>query len=217
MILEDLIIRFRLANYQIFLVGFLYGLFPTAFLTGNLFNQRIYWGITVAGINLGTLFVIGILAWGVMQGIISLYFANRLEKRDWSHPQMGIIGWIVVILFQLIIIAIAQLNPITPRGPIMSYIIVVLLIIICVGLFIKTIKISRPQPQPFQPSKVLDFVAFGSVILFLILGTFFISGDIIVTSQPLNQLATIIENIWVFFCGGIFFLYRFWKKSDVTV
>lgn len=63
----------------------------------------------------------------------------------------------------------------------------------------------------------MDILAFGSVVLFLILGTFFAFGPTIVTSQPLNLLAVTLENIWVFLYGIMFFVYRFWKRSDVTV
>ncbi|MBU7046978.1 MAG: hypothetical protein HXS54_11145 [Theionarchaea archaeon] len=63
----------------------------------------------------------------------------------------------------------------------------------------------------------MDILAVGSVILFLFNGTFLASGPQIVTSQPLNLWAATIENIWVFICGIVFFLYRLWKGSDVVV
>ena len=109
--LEDLIVRLKLTNYQILLTAFLYGLFPTAFLTGNLFNRDIYGGIIVAGINVGTVVIIGILAWGVVQGMITLYLANRLSPRDWDHPKMGRAGWALAVVYQLVVTAIAQFNP----------------------------------------------------------------------------------------------------------
>ena len=216
-ILEDLIVRFNLKNYQIFLVAFFYGLLPTAFLTGNLFNQNIYYGLVLADVNFGTVIVIGILAWGVVQGMITLYLANRLIPRDWSHPRMGKIGWIVAILFQVFAMGVAHLNPVTPRGTVLGYLVLGVLLVISAGLFMRSLKTSRSEPQVFQPSVVMDVLAFGSIILFLILGTFFVSGDVIITSQSLNELAVRIENYWVFFCGIVFFSYRFWKKSDITV
>ncbi|KYK32633.1 MAG: hypothetical protein HXS46_04565 [Theionarchaea archaeon] len=215
--LEDLIVRFRLKNYQIFLCAFLYGLFPIAFLTGNLFNTNVYSGIMLAGVNMGTLIIIGILAWGVVQGIITLYFANRLQTRDWNHPRMGKVGWTSAVLYQLLVMIYAHRNPVTPRGTPLGYLVFGLLVIVAVTLFIRSLKIPKPSIQPFQPSKFMDFLAFGSVAIFFILGTFFISGAQIVTSQPLNLLAVTLENIWVIFCGLTFFIYRLQKKSDVVV
>lgn len=215
--LEDLIVRFKLTNCQIFIIAFLYGLFPTAFLTGNLFNQNIYWGVVVGGINLGTLLIIGILAWGVMQGMITLYFANRLVKRDWNHPRMGKVGWSAVILYQIIVMLLALRNPVTPRGTVLGYSVFALITIVGAILFIMSLKSTRGQIRSFQSSKVMDFLAFGSVILFLILGTFFVSESKVVTSQPLNQLAVMLENFWAIFCGVVFFLYRAVKGSEVVV
>lgn len=84
-------------------------------------------------------------------------------------------------------------------------------------LLMRSLKTPRPQIGAFQSSRIMDFLAFGSVIIFLMLGTFFVSGPTIVTSQPLNLVAVTIENIWVFICGVAFFLYRFWKRFDVVV
>jgi hypothetical protein len=215
--LEDLIVRFRLKNYQIFLCAFLYGLFPIAFLTGNLFSTRVYSGIMVAGVNIGTLFIVGILAWGVVQGIVTLYLANRLQPRDWNHPRMGKVGWALAVLYQAVVMIYAHQNPVTPRGTVTGYLSFAVLVIVAAVLFIRSLKTPGPSPRPFQPLKVMDFLAFGSIAIFLVLGTLFVSGDKIVTSQPLNLLAVTLENIWVFICGVIFFFYRLQKKSDVVV
>jgi hypothetical protein len=215
--LEDLIVRFRLRNYQIFLVAFLYGLFPIAFLTGNLFNTDVYWGIIVAGVNVGTVLIIGVLAWGVVQGIVTLYFANRIQARDWDHPRMGKVGWTLAVAYQVGVMMYAHQNPVTPRGTPVGYLVFGVLVLVVAALFMRSLKTPNAPIQPFQPIVLMDFLAFGSVFLFLVLGTFFISGEQIVTSQPLNLLAVTIENIWVFFCGVAFFVYRLQKKSDVVV
>jgi hypothetical protein len=215
--LEDLIVRFKLTNYQVFLAAFLYGLFPIAFLTGNLFNRNIYGGIIIAGVNVGTVIVVGILAWGVVQGMVTLYLANRLSPRDWDHPRMGGTGWALAIGYQLVVMFVARFNPQTPRGDLTGYLVLGMLVVGTAILLFKSVRSSRPPVRPFRPSSVMDFLAFGSVILFLLLGTLFAFGPTIVTSQPLNVLAVTLENIWVVFCGIVFFVYRFWKGSDVTV
>ena len=215
--LEDLIVRLKLTNYQIFLAAFLYGLFPTAFLTGNLFNRDIYGSIVVAGVNIGTVVVIGILAWGVVQGMITLYLANRLSPRDWDHSKMGRAGWASIVVYQLAVMVIAHSNPRRPQGTPSGYLLCGMLVVVAATLLFKSVRSSRPQVRPFRPSRVMDFLAFGSVIVFLILGTFYAFGPTVVTSQPLNLFAVTLENIWVFFCGIVFFVYWFWKRSDVTV
>lgn len=215
--LEDLMVRFKLSNKQTVLTAFLYGLFPTAFFTGNLFNPSVYWGITLAGVNLGALIIIGIFAWGILQGIVTLYFANRLCARDWNHPKMGKFGWVVAIIYQLLMIVVAQKNPRVPRGLPISYLFLGLLIIIAAALFIGSLKRYKPEIYPFKPSPLMDFLAFGSVALFLTLGTFFIHGPRVITSQPLNQMAVVIESLWTVLVGFIFFFYRYRKRLEVMV
>ncbi len=112
---------------------------------------------------------------------------------------------------------VARINPQTPRGNLLGYLGYGILVVGAASLLFRSVKSSRPQVRPFQPSRVMDFLAFGSVILFLLLGTLFAFGPTIVTSQPLNVFAVTLENIWVFLCGIVFFVYRFWKGSDVTV
>ena len=214
--LEDLIVRYKLKNYQIFVTAFLYGLFPIAFLTGNLFNPRVYAGFMVAGVNLGTVLVIGILAWGVVQGMVTLYLANRIWPRDWNHPKMGKSGWALALLYQAVVMVLASRNPVTPRGTPVGYLVFGVLVVVAALLLMRSLKIPG-EIQMFQPSRVMDILAVGSVILFLFNGTFLASGPQIVTSQPLNLWAVTIENIWVFICGIVFFLYRLWKGSDVVV
>jgi hypothetical protein len=215
--LEDLIVRHHLTNYQLFLIAFLYGLLPTAFLTGNLFNTKIYWGIVVAGVNVGTVFIIGILAWGVVQGMITLYLANRLSLRDWDHPKMGPIGWVACTVYQIAILAYARANPVTPRGTIIGYVTLVILVIAPAVLLVWSLRSSRGKAHPFRPSIVMDILAFGSVYVYLASGTCLAFGPQIVTSQPLNELAVKLENVWVFVSGLVFFPYRLIKRSDVTV
>ena len=215
--LEDLIVRFRMKNYEIFLTAFIYGMFPITFLTSNLFHPSIYKGIFFLGVNWGVVFIIGILAWGVMQGIVTLYLANRLVKRDWKHARMSAVGWCVAIGYHLAIAYASLSNPVKPKGEALGYLVIGVVVLIVLGLLVKSLKSPRPSIQPFQTSKVMDFLAFGSVIIFLVLGTFLISKAKIVTSQPLNMLAVTLENYWVFLCAIIFFVYRFARKKDIVV
>jgi len=152
-----------------------------------------------------------------MQSIITLYFANRICKRDWNHPKMGKLGWGIAIAFILLISVIATRNTIKPDGTFIGYLVAAVITCIAIALLVQSLKKPRPTPQTFQPSKIMDFLAFGSVALFLFLGTFVVSGEKIVTSQPINLLAAHIENYWLFICCAIYFIYRYTKKKDVTV
>lgn len=213
--LEDLMVRYNLKNLQLALIAFFYGFVPEIFLTGNLFNREIYAGYLFLGLNMGTIFIINFFAWGIMQSIVTFYFANRIQVRDWNHPRMGYFGWGLCIGYQVLVILMSRFNPYRPHGAPLSYVVAILLMVFVAILFIKSLE-KKEKIVHFQPSLVMDVFAFGSVLLFLILGTF-IHGPQIITSQPLNETAAVIENVWVIFVGISFLVYRVYKGSDVTV
>jgi hypothetical protein len=130
---------------------------------------------------------------------------------------MGVVGWAIAISYQSLMIILARSNPLTPHGTPIGHLSLGLLILASGALFIKSIKDNKQGIHSFEPSKIMDFLAIGSVILFLVLGTFFTSDPLIVASQLLNLTAVVIENIWVLFCALAFFVYRFRKGSDVAV
>lgn len=214
--IEDLIVRYKLKNYQIALAACFYGFIPEMFLTGNLFNQAAYFGIIFFGVNVGTVVFINFFAWGIMQSIVTLYFANRIQVRDWNHPRMGKVGWVLCIGYQVLVAAAAWSNPVRPRGAPLAYVTALVLMVIVAALFIRSLSKKEEKPWHFEPSCVMDVCAFGSVILFLVLGTF-VQGPKIVTSQPLNHNAVVLENLWVVAVGIIYLIYRWYKGSDVTV
>ena len=217
-VLEDLIVRFKLSNYQILLVAFLFGIIPEAFLTGNLFNPEIYWGgIGFFGVNWVTVIVINIFAWGIMQSIVAMYLANRISPRDWSHPRMGLFGWVLSMVYMIVVVILAQGNQVTPRGDAVGFIIAGGLALVALSFLLISLKKHKPVIPEFRILPIMDFFAFGSVALFVVLGTFIAGGVSIVTSRPLNKMAIVVEHLWLFFVGGAFIWYRLRKRSDVVV
>jgi hypothetical protein len=215
---EDLMARFRLNNFQIVLFGMIYGTLPEAFLTGNLFNRSIFWGFTVAGVNVGSLILISLCAWGVLQGNITFYFANRFRERDWGHSKMGVFGWSAAILFQLIMIILAWRNPVTPRGTAAGYIFLIATEVTLLSVFVFTLRRHRHEKtSAFVSLPTMDVLAFVSVGLFLVLGTFFSHGETIVTSRALNRGPVVVEMTWTIIVATVFFLYRILRKQEIRV
>lgn len=215
--LEDLIVRSKLKNYQLVLAAFLYGIFPIAFGSRDLFKNPQF-----LGINWLNLFYIGFLWWGILQTLFAFYFANRLVRRDWQHPRMSRLGWSLAIGYNLVVFLIFQFSkPPINKPPLVSYFVFGLIAIVTAIFLWQDIKKTRKrEPWNFEPSPVLDFLSFGSLILFLSVGTFVsTSGALIyVASSFFNPLAIRIGNIWTIIYTIIFLAYRFLvRRKEITV
>jgi len=215
--LEDMMVRHKLTNFQVFLVAASWGTLVEAFVTGNLYNPNNIFGITQAGINVGNLIIISGMAWGIVQSNITLYLANRLQPRDWDHPKMGALGWIVCILYQIAIVVVAWQNPVTPRAQPVGYLSLLIIEAVLLTILVYSMKKPRYEIPMFSPVPLLDFLAFGSVVIFLILGTFFVGGETIVTSRPLNRTAVVLEVIWTIIVGVTFIVYRMVRGKEIAV
>lgn len=221
-ILEDLIVRFRLTNLQIGLFAAFWSLYPTTFITGNLINPNTYFGLArPLGLNWGALLFIVLLTWPVLQSNLSMYFANRLQPRDWSHPRMGPIGYAVALLYLAVMPILARSSrqvelTLTPR----AVFFVVLLMIVFLGLFAVTLYRREPvegPPPTFESLPFMDFLTFGSVILMLLLGTFFQGAPTASTARPLGQTAVVLQHTWLAFSAIAFLLYRLWRRRPIVV
>jgi len=72
--LEDLIIRYRLRDYQVLNIGFVFGMFHESFNTGSVFGNRAFFGV-----DLGLVLLVNIGWWGFLQSVLAMYFANLVD------------------------------------------------------------------------------------------------------------------------------------------
>lgn len=218
-ILEDLIVRFKLTNLQIAIFALFWSFYPTTFITNNLLNPQTYRGITFLGINLGALLFILFFAWPFLQGIFTFYLANRLSPRDWDHPRMGKLGYALAIGYLLIIPRISNRAAAVVNVRAITYGIVVLLMLFFLAIFIFSVRRGRKRPAPtFEALPFMDFLVIASVVILVVLGTFFYRGQAIVTTQPLSQRAVVIQHVWLALSAVSFLVYRlFIRRRDIVV
>lgn len=212
-IVEELILKYRITNKQLLVVAFTFGVLPMAFLTGALFAPPL-----VMGVNFVRLIFINIVWWGTMQGLITFYFANRIVKRDWGRPRMGKLGWWMSIGFIVAVHLLSFLrSPILPRGPLIGYLVVLIIVLLGVGYLKKHLTKSQQNVYQFEKSPILDFLSFGSVFVFLCLGIFVATRPILVEGTFISPLATRLATIWsyIVFLGVI--IYYLKNKKQITI
>ncbi|MGD2248321.1 MAG: hypothetical protein PVF58_07920 [Candidatus Methanofastidiosia archaeon] len=212
-LVEDLIVKYKITNKQLIIIAFCFGVIPEAFLTGSIFSPPLF-----VGINIPRFIFINLVWWGCLQGLITFYFANRIVNRAWNHRKLHNFGWGIRITY----IACVSLftffaSPILPKGPVMGYIVVFGTIAAGVIYLKKTLIAPQQDAYPFERSHILDFLSFGSIIIFIILGTFVATTQTLVEGSLLNAKAAQLSTAWtvVVFIGVV--IYYLSHKKQITI
>lgn len=131
---------------------------------------------------------------------------------------MGVFGWGASILFQLVIFVLASRNPVTPHGTETGYLILFAIEVALLAVFLFTLRRPRREKaSAFVALPIMNILIVVSVVLFLVLGTFFSFGATVVTSHVLNRGPAMIEVMWTGFAAMVFILYRIWRRKEITV
>ncbi len=205
--LEDLILRFKLKDYQILSFSFAFWVFYDIFIDGSIFLEAYF-----LGINPFNLIIIDIFWWGLIQTILTMYFANRFfERRDWNEETMGKLGWVLSFSWYFLLFWAGTLFNDNKRGTLTGYITGIVIFLIGIILFILCLKkgtqIVSENNYSFNQSKLLDIISIIWIILCLIIGTLF-SGALIVQ---------IGAHLWTLFMGIIIIIYRIRKRMSISV
>lgn len=191
-IVEDLILRYRITNKQMVIVGFTFGLVPQTFITGVIFE-----GPLLFGVNIGRLIFIGIVWWGILQGLITFYFATRLVHRNWDRTPMGRLGWILslgyILFFTLVVFSRA---PGVMKGPGIGYLVSLLLLVLGLLYLFRALGESQQAPYPSEEFTLLKTAAYGTIIVFLLLGTFIATPKGLTQGTNLNVTAMRLSLGW---------------------
>ncbi len=219
--LEDLILRYHLRDYQVLLIGFIFGVYTEIFSTGSIFGSGYFFGIDPFYFILSTFGW-----WGIIQSVLTMYFANRfIAIRDWTEEPSGKILWILAIgwhVFMFLGFLSDQLElkipPLInligqnlPKRTLMGYITsaIILMIVLTLYFIIQKYRGSQTSEDPplFEQSKFLDFLTFGSLIISLILGS-------VLFGSRLAQLIFVFYSIII---SIIFVIYRIKIRKGVSV
>lgn len=193
--LDDLIRRFKLNNLQIAVFAIGYGILPELYLTGSVFGKPL-----LLGINWQAFLTINVIWWGVLQSLVTLYFANRLVARRWSEGYMGWLGWGLCIAYIVGLCAVSFIaSPTLRKGPFEGYIVATVCQIGCAVYLFFSIRKPGREAYDFKPHVILDVVAFGTVLVFLGIGTFVAGRHATMQAgQMLKTNALLDATIWSF-------------------
>jgi len=145
-ILEDLIAKYRLKDYNIAIAGFFFGTAFTLFVPATQFTEP-----QAFGMNWTALLFINFFWWSMIQGVLTFYIATRLFPRDWNHKLLSR-KQKAALLTTLIIVGLLyriniQLNmPQAPQITPQAYTAIATTLAITALTFKKQYQ-NKPQPQ----------------------------------------------------------------------
>jgi len=214
--IEDLITRFRLKDYQVFVAALFFGLLWQ--LVGP---SIVFFPPFILGINwLGLLFV-NFFWWCSIQTVMGFYIANRVTPRDWNHPLLSKTGWgMVFSLFVLITffarICVPNFPPSTPQQ-----IITMIGLILATAIFFKKIlplaKERSSLVSVFKKDKVMDCLSIFVVVYFFLSTIFLTTNPTLVGAIHLNRTALRAGIAVAVIIVTSMFIHRLVSKKSISV
>ncbi len=208
---EDLIVRFKLKDYHVLILSFFYGTIYITWISGIVFVPPLF-----LGIKWSALFFINIAWWGFLQAILTFYLANALGRRDWNHPRLSRLGWVVCIGVQLVAIRLFQGSGVIPHGTPLGKFMILIVLLISFTVFLKSLSGKREITE-FRKSKFLNMLCFATICLF-IFSAIILTGDP-VRSDTSNINATSLKLIswWTVIVSLALIGERYVSKKEISV
>lgn len=210
--LDDLIRRFRLHNYEVLLIAFLYEILIATFVAGTVFDNR-----QALGVSIGALLFEGVLWWGILQGILTFYLAGRLVRRDWSVTPMSWPGWSLALGYTILFLALGMRNPLLRHGSSAAYGTLAAIALVTTICVVVSLRRPRLAPWPFRASRLLDALVIGSVLLFLVTGSWPARTLVVSAAAFVNPTAVKIVIVWTFIYSAGYLVYRWRGGREVTL
>ncbi|TFG30759.1 MAG: hypothetical protein EU532_00265 [Promethearchaeota archaeon] len=200
--LEDLVVRYKLRDHHVLLIGFIFGLFHEIFTTGSMFTEP-----TFLGINIIILFLANVFWWGILQSIFGLYFANTIVERSEVDKKMGPIGWILALAFNILLFLGRILEGTLPSGSILGYTLSLIILGVAVALFI---VIKKPEEElEIEQIRFINILLKVQIVICLVMGfvLIFIIGII----------ALYLFILWSIFTGIIYIIFAIKGKRFIGI
>ncbi|MFO8009719.1 MAG: hypothetical protein R6U89_02795 [Dehalococcoidia bacterium] len=193
MILDDLVTRLRLRDYQVLILGFTYGMLHETFNTGSVFNEAF-----LMGVNPVNIFMANVLWWGVLQSVFAYYFASTVVRSGEGNAiKMGARGWIFAVGVNAFFFAVLALEGNYPEGTRSGYVISVVLIACAVLAFIiSVVGLKSGNVTRVERVRFVDTVIRAQMVVCVLLG--------VLHSFVLGEIALYLFVAWSVFTGAVY-------------
>ncbi|MEM3617246.1 MAG: hypothetical protein QXJ31_04965 [Candidatus Bathyarchaeia archaeon] len=215
-LLEDLIAKHHLKDYNVLTAGFFFGTAFTIFVPATQFVEP-----QAFGLNWAALLFVNFFWWGMIQGVLTFYIATRLFPRNWNHKQLSTlqraVSLLTLILGGLLFRVGIQLN--TPQAPQIrpeAYIAIAIISITTTILFVKAIP-KQATPPTQQEEKLIDVISVLTVGIFAFCALFLTQDPTQINVHSVNATAVRVVTTWTIICTLVMISYRIFKRHPIPV
>jgi hypothetical protein len=214
-LLEDLITKYRLKDYNIIIAGFFFGTVFTLFVPATQFVEP-----QALGINWTAFLFINFCWWSMIQGVLTFYIATRLFPRDWNHTLLSraqktalLLTLVFVgLLYRISIQKMPQAPQIRPE----AYITIVAIAILTALIFKKTVP-KQTIKAPQQKEWVIDVLGALTIAVFTFCAVFLTQDPTQISVHGVNARAVSIVIPWTIIVALTMVGYRLYKRHPITI
>lgn len=210
--LEDLIVRYKLSDYHLIILSFFYGTVYLTWTSGLVFINPGFLGIAWK-----SLISVNLFWWGIVQAVLTFYLANKLVLRDWNHPRLSKIGWIICLSVNLFSILLFQVSGLIPKGTPIGMLTVLTILILSLCLFILSLRMKQTNIPVFKSSRLLNTLAVLTVCVFLFSAIFLTKDPILSNTSNVNALSLKIISLYTLALSAVIIGYRAVIRRGISV
>lgn len=215
-LLEDLIVKHHLKDYNVLIAGFLFGTIFTVFVPAAQFVEP-----QAFGVNWAALIFVNFFWWGMTQGVLTFYIATRLFPRNWNHKTLSKIQRVILLLTLIFVgflfrigiqINVSQAPQIRPE----AYIVIAIISISTAIIFRKTFP-KQTSAKTQRKEKLIDIIGALTVVIFAFCALFLTQDPTQINVHSVNATAVRVVTTWTIICTLIMIGYRTFKRRSIPV
>lgn len=212
--LEDLIARYRLKDYHLIMVSFIYGTVALCFASGLAFTPPLFLGINWIG-----LVFVNLVWWGALQAVATFYLANRMCPREWNSDLLSKNGWAVALLLNASTFVLFQFSGLIPKPTVQGLITAATLILALTVLLWRNISNrSVPFDEPsFRKSRFMDVLVAMTILVFLVCAVFLTRDPVWSGASLVNRTSLHVVTVWTIILALLVFAYRLISKRPIPI
>ncbi len=214
-LLEDLITKYRLKDFNLIIAGFFFGTVFTLFVPATQFVEP-----QALGINWTAFLFINFCWWSMTQGVLTFYVATRLFPRDWNHKLLSraqktaLLLTLVFVgfLFRISIQKMPQAPQVSPQ----AYLTIAIIAILTALIFKKTVP-KQTIKAAQQKEKAIDVLGALTIAVFTFCAVFLTHDPTKMNVHNVNATAVRIVIPWTIMAALIMVCYRLYKRRPIPI